>query len=45
MEIEQTARQFETNAHDNFPMAENAAYQCQGPRHICDTPDACIEHV
>ena len=29
MEIEQTARQLETNAHANFPMAENAAYQCK----------------
>ena len=28
MEIEQTARQLETNAHANFPMAENATYQC-----------------
>ena len=28
MEIEQTARLLETNAHANFPMAENAAYQC-----------------
>ena len=28
MEIEQTARQLETNAHANCPMAENAAYQC-----------------
>ena len=28
MENEQTARQLETNAHANFPMAENAAYQC-----------------
>ena len=28
MEIEQTARSLETNGHDNFPMAENAAYQC-----------------
>ena len=28
MEIEQTARALETNAHANFPMAENAAYQC-----------------
>ena len=28
MEIEQTASQLETNAHANFPMAENAAYQC-----------------
>ena len=27
MEIEQLARQLETNAHANFPMAENAAYQ------------------
>ena len=27
MEIEQTARQLETNAHANFPMAENAEYQ------------------
>ena len=30
MEIERTARQLETNAHANFPMAENAAYQCMG---------------
>ena len=28
MEIEQTARPLEVNAHANFPMAENAAYQC-----------------
>ena len=28
MEIEQTARRCETNANANFPMAENAAYQC-----------------
>ena len=28
MEIEQTAHPLETNAHANFPMAENAAYQC-----------------
>ena len=28
MEIEQTARPLETKAHANFPMAENAAYQC-----------------
>ena len=28
MEIEQTARPLETNAHANFPMAENAAYEC-----------------
>ena len=28
MEIEQTARPLETNAHANFPNAENAAYQC-----------------
>ena len=28
MEIEQTARTLESNAHANFPMAENAAYQC-----------------
>ena len=27
MEIEQTARPLETNAHAYFPMAENAAYQ------------------
>ena len=27
MEIEQTARPLETNAHANFPMAENVAYQ------------------
>ena len=28
VEIEQTACPLETNAHANFPMAENAAYQC-----------------
>ena len=28
MEIEQTARPLETNAHANFPMADNSAYQC-----------------
>ena len=28
VEIEQTARPLETNAHANFPMVENAAYQC-----------------
>ena len=28
MEIEQTARPLETNTHANFPMAENAGYQC-----------------
>ena len=28
MEIEQTARPLETNAHANFPMEKNAAYQC-----------------
>ena len=28
MEIEQTACPLETNAHANFTMAENAAYQC-----------------
>ena len=28
MKIEQTACPLETNAHANFPMAENAAYQC-----------------
>ena len=27
MESEQTARSLETNAHANFPTAENAAYQ------------------
>ena len=28
MEIEQTIRPLETNAHANFPIEENAAYQC-----------------
>ena len=28
MEIVQTAHPLQTNAHANFPMAENAAYQC-----------------
>ena len=37
MEIEQTARPLETNAHANFSMAENAAYQCMendGGKHV-----------
>ena len=42
MEIEQTAHHFETNAHANFHMAENAALcvsdtmlrQSQGPRRV-----------
>ena len=28
VEIGQTAHKLETNAHVNFPMAENLAYQC-----------------
>ena len=32
MDIEQTARPLETNAHANFPMAENAVYQCKDGR-------------
>ena len=28
VEIGQTAHKLETNAHTNFPMAENLAYQC-----------------
>ena len=28
MEIDQTAHPLETEAHANFPMAENATYQC-----------------
>ena len=28
VEIGQTAHKIETNAHANFPMAENFAYQC-----------------
>ena len=28
VEIEQTARPLETNAHANLPTADNAAYQC-----------------
>ena len=28
MEIEQTARPLETNAHAKIPMGENAVYQC-----------------
>ena len=43
MEIEQTARQLETNAHANFPMAENAAYQCMenGGRETCPHWQVC----
>ena len=28
MDIEQTGRPWETNAHANYPMAENAKYKC-----------------
>ena len=28
VEIRQTAHKLETNAHANFPMAENMAFQC-----------------
>ena len=28
VEIERTAHKLETNAHANFPMADNLAYQC-----------------
>ena len=28
MDIRRTAHKLETNAHANFPMAENLAYQC-----------------
>ena len=36
VEIGQTAHKLETNAHANFPMAENLAYQCMenGGRNI-----------
>ena len=37
MEIEQTARPLETNAHANFPMAVNAAYQCMENSGVKDT--------
>ena len=30
MGIEQTAHLLETNSHANYPMVENAAYQCMG---------------
>ena len=45
MEIEQTACPLETNAHANFPMAENAAYQCMengGGKHA--HIDTCVAH-
>ena len=50
MEIEQTARQLETNADAIFPMAENAAYQCMDNgwwKHAqIDTFEAhCVRHV
>ena len=32
VEIGQTAHKLETNARDNFPMAENLAYQCMENR-------------
>ena len=37
MEIEETARPLETKAYANYPMAENAAYQCMengGGKHV-----------
>ena len=45
MEIEQTARPLETNAHANFPTAENAAYQSMengGRKH--DLIDTFVAH-
>ena len=30
VEIGQSAHKLETNAHENFPTAENLAYQCMG---------------
>ena len=56
MEIEQTARPLETNAHANFPMAENAAYQCMencGEKHahidmfvaLCACRVQCIDNI
>ena len=45
VEIEQTARPLETNAHANFSMAENAAYQCMengGGKH--DYIDMFVAH-
>ena len=50
MEIEQTARQLETNADAIFLMAENAAYQCidnsWGKHAQIDTFEAhCVRHV
>ena len=50
VEIEQTARQLETNADAIFPMAENAAYQCMDNgwwKHAqIDTFEAhCVRHV
>ena len=43
MEIEHTARALGTNAHANFPMAENAAYQCMenGGGETCQHLQAC----
>ena len=45
MEIDQTACLLETNVHANFPMAENAAYQCMengGGKHA--HIDMCVAH-
>ena len=45
MEIEQTARPLETNAHANFPMAGNATCQCMengGGKHA--HIDMCVAH-
>ena len=43
MEIKQTARPLETNAHANIHMAENAAYQCMenGERESCPHWQVC----
>ena len=40
METEQTARPLDTNAYANFPMSENAAYQCM---EICGGKHAHID--
>ena len=45
MEIEQTARPLETNAHANFPMAENAAYhRMENDRGKHDHIDTFVAH-
>ena len=45
MEIEQTAGSLGTNAHANYPIAENAAYQCMENGRVKHAQDGFLENM